>query len=388
MLYRRDSIFDPPKLSSDPQKAVREIALHLTDMAAKLNKELDALQRVQRTESVQVRSAVVAGVSGGTAVVVGPPGPSTIPSIIPGRFNHVILSAGINPFTFDSPLLNPYVLMFRAYDSLGEEIYVREPTKALSGFVIESLDAGELDYQAIEYSNSGLVTNPTAGKRWEEDVVVCTAGLNTITFSETLAGTYSLLVRGYDALGNDVDVRVVPGSEAANGFQINAVANCYVKYSAIVYSTTSALWYRANRVSCLSGTNIITFGTAMPASYRVHFKAWDTNGEVVAARPTNETTLSFDMEVIAPCNVEYLLLSHSGLFIPTYRSDFDVPLSIGSNPITFKVRGVNTPLADANYSLNCRVVGEAFDIVSKTAAGFTISVGGSCTLDYCTSPRS
>ena len=395
MLYRRDSIFSPPVLSSEPQKAVREIAQHLTDMAAKLNKELDALERVQRTESVQVRSAVVAGISTQvrSAVVAGIStgvarvlGAAATPVTIPGQMGHASLVAGINAVTFDSSLTNPYVLMFRAYDSLGQEIYTREPTKTLSGFVIESLDAGELDYQAIEYSTNGLVNE---GRRWEENVVPCTAGVNTVTFSRTLAGAYSLVVRGYDALGNDVDVRVVPGSERATDFQINVVADCYVKYSAIVYSNVSALWYRANRVSCVPGTNTISFGTAMPANYRVHFKAWDWAGEVIAAMPTNLTTLTFDIETIALCNVEYLLLSYSGVSpIPAYRSNFNVALTAGSNVITFKVAGVACPMADANYSLNCRVVGEAYDVISKTVNGFTISVGGSCTLDYSALPRS
>lgn len=210
--------------------------------------------------------------------------------------SEAVTTAGTT-ITFSSELPSgDYAVFIRCFDATGNNIDFMLTEKAATGFKITPAINGTVEYIAILYINDGQKSRVGTGS------VVSTG--TVISFKELFSSAYKVIIRCFDASGNNVDLLFT--DKTTTGFKITPVINSTIEYIAIIGETTNIR--SASEAVTTAGT-AITFSSAMASTdYSIGIICLDGSGNNIDFALTNKTVNGFTITPAVDSTIGYIAI--------------------------------------------------------------------------------
>jgi len=212
--------------------------------------------------------------------------------------SEAVTTAGTT-ITFSSELPSgDYAVFIRCFDAGGNNIDFMLTEKAASGFKITPVIDGTVEYIAIAYLDNGSKSRVGTGS-------VISAG-TVVSFKELFSSAYKVLIRCFDAGGNNVDLLFA--DQTTTGFKITPVVNTTIEYIAIIGETTKI---RTGSEAVTTGGTAVTFSSALPSTdYAVGIVCLDVSGNSIDFELSNKTVNGFTITPAVNGTIGYIAIDY------------------------------------------------------------------------------
>jgi len=189
-----------------------------------------------------------------------------------------------------------YIIVGRCFDGSGNNIDYLIDNKLAGSYDVTSAINGSWDGIAMTYSDlNSIGANSQA----------VTTGGTTITGLEfSSASDYSILVRCYDASGNNIDFRIT--NRTASSFKVTPAINGTIDYLCVNKDYDTGI-RSDNRMSATTGGTAITFDTWGGTGYAIVIRCYDSDGDNIDYTITAKGNDTFTVTPAQDGYVDYVL---------------------------------------------------------------------------------
>ncbi|GAG58134.1 unnamed protein product, partial [marine sediment metagenome] len=191
-----------------------------------------------------------------------------------------------------------YAVFIRCFDATGNNIDFSLTEKSASGFKITPAINSTVEYIAILYINDGPKS------RARTDSVVSTG--TVISFKELFSSAYKVIVRCFDAGGNNVDLLFA--DKTATGFKITPVIDSTIEYIAIIGETTNIR--SGSKAVTTAGTSVLFSSVMASTNYSIGIICLDDSGNNVDFKLTNKTVEGFTITPAINSTIGYIAITN------------------------------------------------------------------------------
>ena len=210
--------------------------------------------------------------------------------------SEAVTTAGTT-ITFSSELPSgDYAVFIRCFDAGGNNIDFMLTEKAASGFKITPAINGTVEYIAITYLDNG-----SKSRAGTESVI---AAGTVVSFNELFSSAYKVLIRCFDAGGNNVDFLFT--DKTTTGFKVTPVIDSTIEYIAVIGEITNI---RTGSEAVTTAGTAVTFSSALPSTdYAVGIVCLDGSGNSIDFALTNKTVNGFTITPAVNGTIEYIAI--------------------------------------------------------------------------------
>ena len=218
---------------------------------------------------------------------------------------------------FSSTDYSVFVRCFDMFDMEGDNTDFILTEKTVFGFKITPIVNSTIEYIAVRYVE-GIRSRVGTGS-------VVTTG-TVITFKELFSSAYKVIIRCFDAGGNNVDFLFT--DKTTTGFKITPTVNSTIEFIAIIGEAKNI---RLGNQSVTTAGTIISFSSDLSLiNYTVGVRCFDGSGDNISFKLANKTKNGFTVTPVINSTIEYIAILSTESFL-----DFWVTTPVNPEPRTY-----------------------------------------------------